>query len=70
MMFSQFKQLILVLFLIVSSGLLPINTNFANPLSAWESWVLEDHPEYGCPWTPTAREGKACIWPGNLALAI
>jgi len=40
----------------------------ANPMDQWESWVLEDHKQYNCPWVLGKSAEKACVWPGNLTL--
>jgi hypothetical protein len=44
----------------------------ANPasLARWEAWLLEKHPDSGCPWVFSGTPGRACIWPGRLTLNV
>lgn len=41
---------------------------FSSPMKQWESWVLDNHPQYACPWIMAKDNNKACIWPGMLTL--
>jgi hypothetical protein len=38
------------------------------PLKPWVNWVLQDHPELGCPFIYNSFEQKRCSWPTQLDL--
>ena len=58
------------IWIMVLCGMLLVSANFvfSDPMEKWESWILEDYQQHDCPWIMTKGNGKACIWPGKLAL--
>ncbi len=38
------------------------------PLKPWVDWVLQDQPEWGCPFVYNSYEQKRCSWPSRLSL--
>lgn len=57
------KTILFAVMMQMSTGLV-----FADPMDNWESWILEDHPQYECPWVMAKGKNRACIWPGKLVL--
>ncbi|MFT5084162.1 MAG: hypothetical protein ACI9Y1_002214 [Lentisphaeria bacterium] len=65
---AQAKQRTLLNIMLGVLVLISTGLSFSNPMEKWESWVLEDHPQYACPWVMAKDNNKACIWPGKLEL--
>ena len=63
-----FKQRSFTTLLLTLAMLISTSFAAANSMEKWESWVLEDHLQHKCPWLMGKSEGKACVWPGKLAL--
>ncbi len=41
-----------------------------DPLKPWISWVLQEHPERGCPFLYNSFEQKRCSWSTQLSLNL
>ncbi|OQX09821.1 MAG: hypothetical protein BWK73_21770 [Thiothrix lacustris] len=39
------------------------------PLKPWVGWVLDEHPDYQCPYLYNAEQ-QQCAWPGRLELQL
>ena len=39
------------------------------PLNPWVGWVLDEHPDYQCPYLYNAEQ-RQCAWPGRLELQL
>ncbi|MCF7971045.1 MAG: hypothetical protein K9L22_07755 [Methylococcaceae bacterium] len=61
-----------LIWLFVLFTLLPIhaNTDIPKPLEPWVNWVLEDSPEYQCPFFYNNHQQKHCSWPSQLNLTL
>lgn len=44
--------------------------NIPNTLQPWVNWVLEDSPQYQCPFFYNNSKSKYCAWPSRLTLNI
>ncbi|OQK16407.1 hypothetical protein AU255_00405 [Methyloprofundus sedimenti] len=59
------------LFTLTSSPVHSISTEkIPDSLQPWVNWVLEDTPEYQCPFFYNSLQSKYCAWPSLLTLDI
>jgi hypothetical protein len=67
------KQQALRAILLAAVMLLSASLSYSNPLSQWQSWILDNHQQHACPWqidqSNSKGTNKACIWPGKLDLS-
>jgi len=67
MTWARLGAAIAVAWVPAAAAALPPPPEVAEPLKAWIGWALHDHPELHC---ASWGEGRACAWPGHLAVAI
>ncbi len=63
-------RLILLFFCITLAPAYAKPLSIPKPLEPWVNWVLDDSPQYDCPFFYNKYQKKTCAWPSKLILDL